>query len=408
MKNFILVFVLVSFSVFQSFSQCEMDDEICFSYCSDTWNGAGLMTSCMNPSENSVENPLILYTCYNNSSELVQPHGTVQKIVHLCLTDDLCAASLKQYKIQLDGSGKENDNRLIYEDPRVYVGINRTTFCNDCKDGNRYVTLGEHQRASGEAGSVYKVELTYTCCDENGNEIGTNTINMYYKFEDLVSDYDVDLSFTATNQVEQINGDNDLNGLLINTGTLPGPELGPASAGVKITNGGDGVLSYTVDVFEVSCTDGTILENIHSSNILYNEEDAIIYSFLDIPNWGSVYSSEKCYKVDVEVETVCGSYNDEGYFTITDQCTLCMQDEDNSQESEKFSLEFDVRNDNVEVKGSNELKVGYLIDLNGRLLEVFDEINSSNFEFNNSYSGIGTVLVLFDKYGNSQKISLIK
>ena len=328
----------------------------------------------------------------------------------ICVPDDICLATINVSTVSKDTDGNVTFDNIYSEEPTTED--NRPTFCEFCETDNK-ITLPIHRDILSTIGS-YRMCIDYKCCDGDGdieddNVVGTGSICFYYEFVNAASDVDVEIAFTASQVIENLNGDSDIDGIITADGTFPGPSLGPATAGVRVSAVGNGIIDYSVEVYEVDCFNSGFETSIHSQTIPYDGEEEIFYSFLNIPNWENIYNPTVCYKVVTMVNSVCGTYSEEAFFTITDQCTFCLINPNNDDEEMALS------NENVQfyINGSSEIVVDSKVDLHSILvLDEFGRILQKKEEFDlssgNSFSKINStsryyLIVTIDTNGNVYK-----
>lgn len=340
MKIYSILLTLFFTTIYQlsTAQDCSWDDGICISYCSDGQNNDGANLFCGDPNATSIENPFSLGFCFSDEAEAIGSYinpFTGEEVFYerdprflLCVPDDVCSGNIKVFKIETTVNGVVetplSSNTLVPNGT-----TRRQTFCDNCpprSDGRVNYEFLPRSKAG-----KYKVELEYLCCEEGNEECCSDaggemkTTEFYYEIVDAASEIDIDISFTASQTIEDINGDPDIDGIIASTGGSPGPELGPLSGGVRITTVGFGVNSYTVNLFEVDCGNPNFTTSISSQTIPYNGNESITYRFINISNWEDIYTPNACYKVEVIVESICGTFTDEAFFTITNQCSFCRQ-----------------------------------------------------------------------------------
>lgn len=384
---------LALFSILNSqkgLSQCSWDHAVCLTGCSDIWNGDGETLVCFDPSSTSPTDPATINYCYSDLSELwtvqqnpLDPNTTLTverfSSFMLCIPDDICQASLNVFRVGIDSeTGSVINTELIDSEPNVYTGTNRGTPCNSCPNGGHSWVSLPHTNILNSIGT-YRIDLNFECCNESGQVIGQGSTSFYYELVNAASNVDVEIAFTASQEIENINNDPDIDGIITTDGSFPGPELGPASAGVHVSSVGNGIIDYTVEVFEMDCANPTAQGTlINSETIPYNGDQEIYYSFLNIPNWENIYDPAACYKVITRVRSVCGDYEEEAFFTITNQCTFCLINPTSSSLDEGQNAEpnFSFQNGEVFlVESEHALKDVYVLDEWGRVLNVFHHVN---------------------------------
>lgn len=282
-------------------------DHVCLSYCSNAGNltaASGLL--CLDAGATSPENPARIPTCFNAPSE--RTNATPQ--ILLCLPQGLCRASISVYKM----NGPKLS--LVLNNNNIYLGDNRDTPCDNCEDPNRYLVL--HDSYAGLLGTYY-VQVSYACC-------GSEPISFvfYYAIEDAVSSADLTLKYTASSQIETLNGDLVLDGYIPYNGAVPGPELGPYSSGVRLSAVGMGAPNqYTLTLSSISCGSTGTGTPIYSTTLSATNGQAVEFKFHNIPNWSNIYVPGKCYKVTLTGQGICGTVSKTGFFSITQQCISC-------------------------------------------------------------------------------------
>ena len=412
-----LVVMTIGYNTLMTFSQCEWNP-VCLSYCSDVWDEAGSSTTCFDPTTTSFENPAQLNYCFKQQSEVfvqaISPTDGLpfirrrNPIFHVCIPENICQLSFSLGEVE-----KVNGNETITQmesDNSVFTGTNRVTFCNECEN-NRYFTLSSHREIS-ESNGTYKMNLTYTCCDKEGNITGTNTTSFYYQLIDATSEVDVDLSFTATQTIETLNGDNDIDGIIFTDGSFPGPELGPSSAGVRIATVGNGIEEYTVELYEVDCLDPTVESLVHSQVIPYQGMQSIQYSFLNIPNWSSIVDPDACYKVKVTVKSICGEYTDEAYFGITNTCIFCRilgpQQEEELAIGPLETLVVDHGGGSLEIRAKDvKIREIHVIDMSGRVYLSQSDIGENHISLTDIPEQFPLIIII-DEWGRINKKMLLR
>ena len=421
--RFFIVFLLFTSWNYTLFSQCSWDEEICITGCSSLWKANGQLLTCFNPGESNSRKPVQIDFCYSSPrEEFYQEISPIDDKPYLqarigsfmvCIPLDICVASANIFRVAIDlETGQETGEVLLAEYPLIYTSPdNRATFCNTCEEGgSSYFTL-PHGEVLNTIG-VYRMDLAYTCCDIDGNEIGTNSFSFYYEFVNAASDVDVAIAFTASEQIENINGDVDIDGVLTTEGVLgafPGPELGPASAGVRVSAVGNGVIDYTVNLYEVDCLspdNGGIL--INSQTIPYNGDQEIFYSFLNITDWENIYDPTACYRAETIVNSKCDIYTEEAFFTITDQCTFCLV-MPNNEESENTISQAPLVNKTgsgqITIESEINLKQILVLDEWGQIVKkiVNPQGQYNSIDIASSYSTRYYLVVTIDNNGQVSK-----
>lgn len=421
MKNRLLLLLLLSFLCGYTYISAQCDwNPVCISYCSDIWDGAGNTKTCFDPAGTSFTNPAKLNYCYKKQKEqfVLTSHPTnpsaswIRKRTpqfNVCIPDNICNLSFNLGEVK-----KNNETEIISpleNNSSVYTDINRLTPCEDCGN-NKYFTLSSHRDILNSNGT-YKMTLTYQCCDKDGNITGTGTSSFYYVLEDATSEVDVDIAFTASQTIETLNGDPDIDGILLTDGSFPGPELGPASAGVRIATVGNGIQEYTVELYGVDCDDpigsGYL---IHTQTIPYQGIQSINYSFLNIPNWESIINPDACYKVIVKVKSICGNYQDEAYFGLTNTCLFCRII--NTHQEQEFGLaplQSMIENDgsgNIEVRTKDaNIREIHIMDSVGRLYSSQYDIASDHVSLSNIPIQF-PIIVIIDEHGRVNKKMILQ
>lgn len=419
MKNRLLLLLIFLCGYTYLSAQCNWDP-VCISYCSDIWDGAGNTKTCFDPAGTSFSNPAKLNYCYKKQNEqfALTFHPTdpsnswIRKripLFNVCIPDNICNLSFNLGEVEKD-NGTEII-RPLESQSSVFTGTNRLTFCEDCGN-NKYFSLSSHRDILNSNGT-YKMTLTYQCCDKDGNITGTGTSSFYYVLEDATSDVDVDIAFTASQTIETLNGDPDIDGVLLTNGSFPGPELGPSSAGVRIATVGNGIQEYTVELYEVDCNSPIGTESlIHSQTIPYQGIQSINYSFLNIPNWQSLIDPDACFKVVVKVKSICGEYQDEAYFGLTSTCLFCrILNTNQEQEFGLAPLQSTIENDgsgNIEVKTKDaNIREIHIMDRIGRLYSSKYDIASDHVSLSNIPIQF-PIIVIIDENGRVNKKMLLQ
>jgi hypothetical protein len=419
MKNsFCLILFLILWTYNISVSQCNWNP-VCISYCSDLWDGTGFEKKCFDPQTTSFENPANLNYCFKKPTEIFVPVYSTDDGTFLytrkryanfsiCLPDNICQLSYNLQEIT-KVNGVETGTILVSKES-VHTGINRLEPCAYCEN-NRFFHLPAHYDFTQTFGT-YKINLIYSCCDENGNITGTNTTSFYYELEDATSGVDVDIAFTASQQIEILNGDNNIDGIILTDGSFPGPELGPASAGVRIATVGNGIEQYTVELYEVDCNNPMATELIHNQTIPYQGIQSITYSFLNVPDWINIFDPDACYKVVVKVKSICGEYEDEAYFGLTSSCVFCrVLSPVQETELGLQPLQTTVTNDgsgNMEIRTKDaNLREVHILDMNGRVFKSVYGIESEIIELSNIPARF-PLFIIIDEFGRVNKKMILR
>lgn len=413
MKNHLLLLIISLCGYTYVSAQCDWDP-VCISYCSDIWDGAGNTKTCFDPSGTSFSNPAKLNYCYKNQNEqyALTFHPTdpssswIRKrtpLFNVCIPDNICNLSFNLGEVAMDNTTEII--RPLESKSSVHTGINRITPCEDCGN-NKYFSLSSHRDILNSNGT-YKMTLTYQCCDKDGNITGTGTSSFYYVLEDATSDVDVDIAFKATQTIETLNGDPDIDGVLLTNGSFPGPELGPSSAGVRIATVGNGIQEYTVELYDVDCNNSQLEALVASQTIPYQGIQSIDFLFLNFNNWQSLIDPDACYKVVVKVKSICGEYQDEAYFGLTNTCVFCrILNTNQEQELGLEPLEVTIENDGsgnigVRTKDANIREI-HIMDRVGRLYSSKYDIASDHVSLSNIPIQF-PVIIIIDEYGRVNK-----
>ena len=369
---------------------CEWEKNVCISYCSSTFFGEGSTVKCFNASTATINAPVQLLSCFNSSSEQSFSSGgfTISKRPQfiLCMPLNVCSASIKVLRVT--GEGTSVIEELIKQDNNVYIGTNRDTPCDNCPSPNSYFTL-PHSSYTGLLGK-YKIELSYTCC--GSNEV--KTFSFYYEIVDAASSADVTLAYLASTQIENLNNDPVINGILPYNGGSPGPALGAASSGVTVSTVGTGISSYTVKVFELNCTSGGMGTLLSSATFPGGGSGPVQYSFTSIPGWGTSFDPRgKCFRVEVTATGFCGTFTKTGFFTITNTCLFCKGGDDEVSERSPGTMNQGVEvypnpsSGLVQVVAAQGIKSVQILNTAGQSMRYYDNIADpfaiQNYDLNN-------------------------
>lgn len=262
--------------------------------------------------------PNSLLACWDNNWE--QMEGLCYTI-NIIESDETCSSTGETVYT----------NSWSWEDIRLEAGCACPTHVK-ATNINQYLTVGEY----------YVVEITWRCCDAP-SQLPSRRNWGHIQFIEELSTPAVDFAWNATSQIEIINSDLPVDGVIPRSTTWPGPELGPLSIGMHLypSMTGGSIETYRIRVEEVNCENGETLPE----GLIYdktfdapNGEMPSQFSFLDItievppgtpqPYFYATDTDEKCYKAILFASNVCGTVSASGYFTITDQCTFCLDNEE--------------------------------------------------------------------------------
>lgn len=192
-----------------------------------------------------------------------------------------------------------------------------------------------------DPGAYYIVELKYRCCSAPMG-LGWRTRRGHIQYVEELLPPVVDFAWNATMQVEVINNDLPVDGIIPRSLTWPGPELGRFSIGMYLypSMTGGSIETYRILVEEVECstgepiTEGVIFDKTFEAP---NGEMPAQFSFLDItvevppgtpaPYFFAMDTEDKCYKATLFASNLCGTTSAYSYFTITEACFFCLTDE---------------------------------------------------------------------------------
>jgi len=197
---------------------------------------------------------------------------------------------------------------------------------------NDYLNEGDH----------YIVELTWRCCNAPA-EMPSRRKWGHIQFVEELGAPAVDFAWNASAQIEMINNDLPIDGIVPRSEVLYGPELGPLSIGMYLypSMTGGSIENYRILVEEVDCFSGEPLAegNIYDRTFdAPNGEMPAQFSFLDItvevppsptpqPYFFVTDTEDKCFKATLFASNVCGTVSAYSYFQITQQCIFCLDDE---------------------------------------------------------------------------------
>ncbi len=234
------------------------------------------------------------------------------------------------------------------------------------------------EKLRGLPNAVYQITLVKACCDRGDGDFPRQITSGLVTWQNSESPV-VDFKFLASFEIEDLNGENDNNGMIdFISDSRPGPLLGDISSGFNGSfTTGNNISNYNVKIEGVNCEGQIVLETVYNENFQPDATGKLPDNFLFAANVKDANGTPlflskrgECFKFTLSATNACGTDSKSSYFKITESCMYCMDAPDKNpiaqqvhkifsesnntdiESAQGISLEFPTINDRQEVPTS--------------------------------------------------------